>query len=44
MHSAGRWMVYIARHAFALVDGVIHDTGGRPRAGVKRAWRIEGAA
>ncbi len=37
----GRYVVQVPRHVFAIVDGVIHDTGNpRPARIVKKVWRM----
>lgn len=41
-HSEGRYIVRIRRHAFAVIDGVIHDLDRivKPGCLVTHAWRI----
>lgn len=41
-HPEGRYVLHRSRHAFALVDGVVHDwsTGTGPRSRIVAAWRL----
>lgn len=41
-HPVGRYTVHRRGHAFALIDGVVHDwsVGSGPRSRVRRAWRV----
>jgi hypothetical protein len=42
-HPRGRFILHSNGHAFALVDGVVHDwSGGRgSRQRIKRAWEVK---
>lgn len=42
MAQKGRFVIHKHRHAFAVVDGVVHDWEGTSREGtvIVRAWRI----
>lgn len=40
----GRWVCRIRGHAFAVIDGIIHDiTRVPPKARIVMAWRVEGS-
>jgi hypothetical protein len=43
-HPKGRWVVHVRQHAFAVVDGVVHDTAPAMRRRVIRAWRFDNPA
>jgi hypothetical protein len=42
-HPVGRFVVHRRGHAFAIIDGVIHDwsRGTGPRSRIKKAWRVK---
>jgi hypothetical protein len=41
-HPTGRYILHTSTHAFALVDGVVHDwsNGAGSRQRIKRAWEV----
>ena len=39
-HQEGHYIVHVTRHAFAVVDGIVHDWKARPRSKVLCAWRL----
>jgi hypothetical protein len=39
-YSKGRYIISTCNHAIALVDGVLHDTGLRPKARVKEIYEV----
>ena len=40
-HKTGRWVMCNARHAWAVIDGVVHDAGPvGARTRVLNAWRV----
>lgn len=41
VHSTGRWVMCNRNHAWAVIDGVVHDIGPvGPRTRVLNAWRV----
>lgn len=45
LYNVGSWIVHRKGHAFAVVDGVVHDWEGNPQlhTRVLRAWRVTAA-
>jgi hypothetical protein len=43
-YSKGRYILNTRNHAIALIDGVCHDTGMRPKARVVSIWEVRPAA
>ena len=44
LHPKGRYLVNVAHHSFAVLEGAIHDTGlPNVRLGVEQAWQVEKA-
>ena len=42
IYSTGRWVMCNARHAWAVIDGVVHDAGPvGARTRVLNAWRVD---